>query len=292
MGRYSIKDLERLSGIKAHTIRIWEKRYNLITPQRTDTNIRYYSDNDLKRLLNVSLLNHHGYKISKIAELTPDELTQKVEEHTLVENDFQFHIDRLIVSMIDMDEGAFEKCLDECILNYGIEKTLVDILFPFFTKVGTLWLTGAINPGQEHLISNIVRSKLIHAIYRKSNNADYKGKSAMFFLPENEWHELGLLFHQFIALDQGVRTVYLGQSVPIDTIKSALKAKPVDYLVVSNLSVGDPQRLKNVLEKIAASSKGAPVILIDRTPVAKELEDSDKYRVATDIEDYKKMLKQ
>ena len=290
MGRYSIKDLEKLSGIKAHTIRIWEKRYKLVTPQRTSTNIRFYSDDDLKRILNVSLLNHNGYKISRIAKLSEEEINQKVEEHTIIDNNFQFHIDRLIVSMVDMEEDEFEKCLDECILTYGLEQTMIDILYPFFSKVGTLWMTGSINPGQEHLISNIVRSKLILAIDRKSKSVTYKEEVALFVLPENEWHELGLLFHQFIAINCGIRVIYLGQSVPLKTIQSVIKARQVHYIVVSNLSVRDPDRLHVVLTRISEAAKKSKVILIDKSKVALELKDSNSYRIAKNIEEFKKML--
>ena len=130
MGKYSIKELEQLSGIKAHTIRIWEKRHKIITPSRTNTNIRYYSDDDLKKIINVSLLNNSGIKISKIADMTLEDMYSRVMEISELKNDAAIHIDQLVVAMIDMEEEAFEKTLSNLILRHGFEKTITEIVYP------------------------------------------------------------------------------------------------------------------------------------------------------------------
>jgi len=161
---YNIKDLEKLSGIKAHTIRIWEKRYALLEPQRTDTNIRYYTSNDLKKLLNISLLNKNGIKISRIAEFTENELNEKVIELTSRNSDVEDQIQSLIMSMFYLNTQKFEKLLTISYINRGFESTFSDILLPFLIKVGFLWQTGTITAAQEHFASNIIRQKILVAI--------------------------------------------------------------------------------------------------------------------------------
>src|SRR5882762_4460331 len=136
MGKYSIKELEQLSGIKAHTIRIWEKRHKIIAPNRTATNIRFYSDEDLKKIINVSLLNNNGIKISKIADMSLDDMNRKVLQLSELNNDDMVHIDQLVVAMIDMEEELFEKILNNLILRYGFEKSVTEIIYPFLEKIG------------------------------------------------------------------------------------------------------------------------------------------------------------
>ena len=213
MGSYSIKELEQLSGIKAHTLRIWEKRHSIIEPLRTSTNIRYYTDEDLKKIINVSLLNNHGIKISRIANMSYDELNEKVVELSSKSDEVNIQIDQFIIAMIEMDEEKFEKLLSTLILRFGFEKTLVEIVYPFLQKIGVLWLTGNINPAQEHFISNLIRQKIIVAIDGLSL-APATAKKAVLYLPPNELHEIGLLFYHFVAKKAGYRTFYLGQNVP------------------------------------------------------------------------------
>ena len=213
MGSYSIKELEQLSGIKAHTLRIWEKRHSIIEPLRTSTNIRYYTDEDLKKIINVSLLNNHGIKISRIANMSYDELYEKVVELSSKSDEVSIQIDQFIIAMIEMDEEKFEKLLSTLILRFGFEKTLVEIVYPFLQKIGVLWLTGNINPAQEHFISNLIRQKIIVAIDGLSL-APSSAKKAVLYLPPNELHEIGLLFYHFVAKKAGYRTFYLGQNVP------------------------------------------------------------------------------
>ena len=164
MGQYSIKELEQLSGIKAHTIRIWEKRHKIIEPSRTATNIRYYSDLDLKKIINVSLLNTYGIKISKIADMSLDDVNKKVLEISELQNDKGVHIDQMVIAMIDMEEELFEKILNNLILRFGFEKTITEIIYPFLEKIGILWQTQNITPAHEHFISNLIRQKIIVAI--------------------------------------------------------------------------------------------------------------------------------
>lgn len=229
MSTYSIKDLEQLSGIKAHTLRIWEQRYNLLDPKRTETNIRYYDDEDLKLILNVALLNDNGFKISKIASMTFAEMREevvKLTERSLTHDD-QIHA--LTICMIEMDEERFDKVLSTNILKLGFEQTMLNIIYPFMSKIGVLWQTGAINPAQEHFISNLVRQKLIVAIDGQIHVQG--GKKFLLFLPEGELHEVSILFASYIIKSKGHRVIYLGQSTPSDDLLSVYKLHEPEYLM-------------------------------------------------------------
>lgn len=232
--KYSIRDLEHLTGIKAHTLRIWEKRYGIVTPKRTPTNIRYYTDDDLKKLLNISILNRNGYKISSIVNLDPEDLSKKIVSLSKQSVDGDNSIENLIMSMIEIDEAKFEKILSNLIINIGFEETFLKIIIPFFEKIGILWQVGAINPGQEHFITNLIRQKIIVAIdslFRPANLINQK--TFLLYLPEGELHEIGLLFYSYLIQKRGHKVIYLGQMVPFnDVLEVAEKQNPDAFLML------------------------------------------------------------
>ncbi len=259
MARYSIKELEELSGIKAHTIRIWEKRYGIVAPQRTNTNIRYYSDDDLKKLINVSLLNNQGVKISRIASLSAEDLVRQVAQLSQQEAAPELHIDRLVVSMVDLDEQEFEQILSELIERFGFEQTLVDIVYPFLQKIGVLWLTGNITPLQEHFISNLLRQKMLVAIDRLPL-ARKTAPGIVLFLPDDELHELGLLFSYYLVKKSGFRAFYMGQRVPYQDIHWFCENhKPVAMITSITTSPG-PHFVEQYLEKLCAAHPQVQVL--------------------------------
>jgi len=234
MGKYSIKELEKLSGIKAHTLRIWEKRYNVICPDRTETNIRTYSDSELKKLLNIAILNHHGLKISKIARLSEEELTRQVAQLSSKDNEnLDIYIDQLSIAMVELDEMKFEKLLSNFILRFGFEKTILDIMFPFLQKIGILWLSGNITPIQEHFISNLIRQKIIVAVDAVTPTQDPKASKVILFLPEDELHEIGLLYYYYTVKSSNCKAYYLGQHVPLKDLEAISKNINPDYLVTT-----------------------------------------------------------
>lgn len=228
--KYSIKDLEKLTGIKAHTIRIWEKRYQLINPERTNTNIRFYSDNDLKKLLNISILNRYGIKISNIVNMSNAEINEKIMELLESAHDHESQIEQLILSMIELDESRFDKVLSSSVIKLGFVETVTQILYPFFEKVGILWQIGTIYPAQEHFVSVLVRQKLIIAIDGLSGSAKPGAKTFLMFLPSNELHELGLLFYSYLVRKSGFKVLYLGQSVPFEDLLEVNHKHQIDYL--------------------------------------------------------------
>lgn len=232
MVQYSIKDLERITGIKAHTIRIWEQRYNIIQPRRTETNIRYYSNEDLKRILNVSILNNHGLKISKIADLNEDELNQevkKVVDSNAAEND---QIESLIMSMIELDEARFNEIIDKNFAAFGFIATIERFIYPFFEKIGVLWQTGTINPAQEHFVSNLIRQKIIVSIDSIDVKVNPEKDVFLLFLPAAELHEIGLLVYQYVLKSKGHKVIYLGQSVPYEDLSMVMDCiKPTKVML-------------------------------------------------------------
>jgi len=232
MIRYSIKDLEKITGIKAHTIRIWEKRYGIVEPSRTQTNIRYYSDEDLRHLMNVAILNKFGYKISNIKSMSSAEINKCVIELSKQDIYYDHRLDNLVMAMIEIDEQKFDKIISSAIIKQGFDYTFENLLYKFLEKVGILWQIGTINPAQEHFISQLIRQKLILAI---DGQQDIRSESKTFllFLPENEYHELGLLYLQYLIRKQGHMVIYLGQNVPLLNLKNIFEIHPVDFLLTS-----------------------------------------------------------
>lgn len=268
MGAYSIKDLEQLSGIKAHTIRIWEQRYGIIEPKRTDTNIRYYDDDQLKYVLNVSLLTRHGYKISKISSLDESQFKGEVEklyEQTLIHNtDVSLDLDAndMMVSMIDMDNEKFDRIYENSVKNNGFERTVTHLVYPFLEKVGILWSIGQINPAHEHFISCLIRQKIVSAIDRLPNPTS--GKKFFLFLPEGEHHEIGLLMASFMLKKNGCRVYYLGQSLPEDDIKAAINTINPDAVLTFFVDPAVTNNADKHVSSLVESSNGSDVLIATR----------------------------
>jgi MerR family transcriptional regulator, light-induced transcriptional regulator len=232
MIRYSIKDLEKITGIKAHTIRIWEKRYGIVKPSRTQTNIRYYSDEDLRHLMNVAILNKYGYKISNIQSMSAAEINKCVIDLTNQDVDNDHQIDNLVMAMIELDEQRFDKIITSSIIKQGFDHTFENLLYKFLEKIGILWQIGKVIPAQEHFISQLIRQKLILAIDGQQEiKANHK--TFLLFLPENEFHELGLLYLNLLIRKAGHLVIYLGQNVPLLNLKNIFEFHSVDYLVTS-----------------------------------------------------------
>lgn len=260
MGNYSIKDLENLSGIKAHTIRIWEKRHGLIEPLRTSTNIRTYSDDDLKKIINVSMLNASGIKISRIAGMSDDEIRQKVTELSKTQTEAEIHINELVTGMVELDEERFERTLSGLVLRFGFEQTMTTIIYPFLEKIGILWQTQHITPAQEHFISNLIRQKMIVAIDALPI-APMSAKRALLFLPDHELHEIGLLFSHYRLRKAGWRTFYLGQAVPYNDLKSIYKTHQPDMLVTAFVSALTRESLKKYIDNLASDFSKSTILL-------------------------------
>ncbi len=260
MGHYSIRDLEYLSGIKAHTIRIWEQRYDIVSPKRTATNIRYYDDFDLRRLLNVSFLNQNGYKISQIAKLSYDEVLALVDKIAITYTSHETQISTLILAMVNLDERRFHQILKLHTQEDGFEKTALQLIFPFLERVGILWQTGDVNAAQEHFISGLIRQKLLAAIDNIPVQTD-ADRRFLLFLPEDEWHEIGLLFAYYLIKVRNHRVIYLGQSLPFQDIISTVTSYQPHVLVSSITSVPANQKAIEYANRLLDTFPQCEIIL-------------------------------
>ncbi len=230
MGIFSIKDIEAVSGIKSHTLRIWETRYGIIKPKRTESNIRFYDDDDLKYILNISILNRHGFKISEIAKMPKHDLCTQVLKIKQIDAVYGHHIKNMITGMVSLDETAFNASISEVIKEKGIEHTMTHVVFPFLIEVGILWQIGSIKPMHEHFATNIIKQKLYVAIDSKMMERKPDGKRFLLFLPENEQHSIGLLFANYILRSRGHDVFYLGQEVPVSDMLSHTSVYEPDYV--------------------------------------------------------------
>lgn len=253
---FTIKELESLSGIRAHTIRIWEQRYRFLKPSRTATNIRRYNNEELKTLLTVALLNKYGYKISRIDEMLPAQRTEAVLQLQEPDARTAYIINELIGCMVDVKSIAFEKLLNRQIAEEGLEKTLTETIFRFLERVGMLWQTDRLRPVQEHVVSAIIRQKIIGAI---ESLPFPQRETPLFtlFLPEGEHHELGLLYVYYLLRKKGLSTVYLGANVPLKDVGYFAAVKRPAFLyfhMTSSTSSTRFHRLVRQLQEIAGSA--------------------------------------
>jgi len=251
MNAFTIKDLENLSGIKAHTIRIWEQRYNFLKPQRTDTNIRYYSSDELKTVLNIALLNKYGFKISHIDRMQPEEIKAKILSLGDAKAIQERIVNELVQEMVDLNIEKLEKILANYISLRGIEKTVIHIIFPFLEKIGLLWVTGHINPAQKHLVTNVIRQKLIVAIETAITHLKVD-KTVLLFLPEGEHHELGLLFMYYMLKNRGIQTIYLGANVPVKDVAYVARLKKPDIVFTHLTATSSSFNFEKFLNSISS----------------------------------------
>ena len=229
---FSIKNLEHLSGIKAHTIRIWEKRYNLFEPERTDTNIRLYNLENLQKLLNVTLLYNNGYKISKIASFSSQEITENVHKLTINKNADDWSIGLFKLAMINFDQRLFTKTFNDLLEQFSFSEVFKNVFIPLMNELGVLWQTNSISPSHEHFITSLVKQK-IHAMCEDLQQKSTRRTDRRFvlFLPDNEIHELGLLYLQYEVLNNGFQCVFLGQSVPIESLNNLVDiGEPITFI--------------------------------------------------------------
>lgn len=263
MSSYSIKDLEQLSGIKAHTLRIWEQRYAIIQPKRTDTNIRTYAEQDLKLVLNIAQLKDHGYKISEIAKMTTEAIHQKVMDISERQLAYPDQIHALTLSMLDLDEDQFEKIINTNILRFGFESLIINIIYPFLSRISTLWMTSSIGPAQEHFIVNLIRQKIIVAIDGQLNKQREGARKFLLFLPEGELQELILLFADYIIRSRHHKVVYLGQSLPFEELGFVYNVHSPDYLLTIFKSIPPGyEEFQAYLDKFSAAFPRATILIL------------------------------
>ena len=252
---FTIKDLENFSGIKAHTIRIWEKRYNILKPNRTDSNIRYYDINNLQKLLNVSLLNANGLKISKIAELPESKINASVRELVAKNGADSLASNSLKLSMLNFDENLFNVTYNNLIAQSSLREVFKNIFLPFLNEIGLLWQVNSITPAHEHFITNLIAQKIHINIERLQLSSPTNfDKIFVLYLPMNEIHDLGLLYLHFELLLHGYQSIYLGQSVPVANLNDVQKVYSnicfISYLTVEPSRMSVEEYIETVNETV------------------------------------------
>lgn len=285
MAVYSIKDLENMCGIKAHTIRTWETRYNIVTPKRTKTNIRYYQDDDLKLLLNVALLNKNGFKISKIAKMSDAEIAAHVSSLSSVNLEENTQLDALTLSMIEMDEYNFSHIINTNIEQNGFERTMLDMIYPFLDKLSVLWLTGSINPVQENFISCLIRQKLIAAIDAVPPVQSKESKKFIIFLPEGENQELSLLLIHYLIKVRNNRVIYLGPKISIQDVKDTCKIHTPDFIFTMVTETYTKTPVETYTKLLSESFPDAQILLSGYQVVVQQVKSSDNITIVNSIND-------
>lgn len=264
---FSIRDLSVISGVKAHTIRVWEKRYNLLQPERTGSNIRQYSNQQLRKLINVTTLLDAGLKISRIAEMQPDELDQfaeRVVENDSVSDSCLLHIQELVLSMQQMEEYRFEKVFSSCVLRYGLKETFIDIIYPFLKKVGIMWCCDKILPAHEHFISSLIKQKLFTATDGRFTTKE-GGQTWLLALPQGEHHELGLLLAHFIIKSQSHRSIYLGADVPYVNLKPSADMTKATHILLFLIKKSDKEAMHTYLNQLQEDFKNTNILVASST---------------------------
>lgn len=249
---FSIRDMENLSGIKAHTIRIWEKRYNLFSPERTSTNIRTYSIGSLQKLLNITLLYNNGYKISKIAKLDESQIPMMVKE-IVAQNSKKSHaLNAFKLAMLNFDQSLFQKTYNSLLVERSFREVFYEVFIPLLNELGLLWQTATISPAHEHFISNLIKQKIyIQTEKLQFEEPTKKDKVFVLFLPENEIHELGLLYINYEITLRGYKSIYLGQTMPMENLSDLLKYYTNIYFVSYFTVAPTPNELQAYLERFS-----------------------------------------
>lgn len=283
---YSVAQVEAITGISSHKLRIWERRYSFIKPSRTSTNIRYYTDEDLKMLINVGILTRNGFRISVIDKMSVDEISEKVLD--IIDNtdsEIDDEISSLIISTINLDEDLFEKVFRRQLMKKGFLEAVSELIYPFLQKVGILWGVSKIIPSQEHFISNLIRQKIITAIDTLAT-PQVGAPGLLLFLFQGEMHEIGLLLASFIAKNNGWKVYYLGQNVPTDNVLKT--AEVIDIkLMMSIITTPRVEDIASEIKKICSESK-VPLILsgrFDNFPEIKSIENLKIVQTPNELND-------
>ncbi len=266
---FSIKDLENLSGIKAHTIRIWEKRYDVLQPMRTDSNIRYYDLAALQKLLNITLLHNYGYKISKISKLQDEDLNKMIRGIITEKSAKNHALNAFKMAMMNFDQALFLNTYNQLLGEKSFREVFFEVFIPLMEELGFLWQTDTITPAHEHFITFLIKQKLLI----QTEKVQVKGpenleKTFVLYLPVNEIHELGLMYLNFEVLDKGFKAIYLGESVPADNLP-ALKKYFNNLVFVTYITV-EPDKdeinpyLKNLTDLLISEEDDTEIWVLGR----------------------------
>lgn len=278
MDLFSISHLARYSGIKPHTIRIWEKRYHALHPSRSDGNTRYYDSKQLRRLLNiVSLKSSHPGSLQELCAMSDQALFRLIQQHTVSEPDGSddYFISQLIAAGVSYDEGHFTQMFSHCLLRYGLKDTYLKVIYPMLVRMGTLWTSDSIRPSYEHYISNLLRRKLTTSL--DALPPPRPGSPTwLLFLPENEFHDIGLLFADYLIRSSGARTIYLGGNMPEDAVIEAIDGVKPNHLLLFLVHYDLPDDIQQYLDRLTGSFKGDRIFVTGNAALLQALSKGKK----------------
>lgn len=295
MNSFSISDLQQFSGVKAHTIRIWEQRYNALRPSRSEGNVRYYDDSQLRRLLNIVTLNSAGYKISKIGGLKDEQLFKLLDAELKLqlktENTEDQLIFQLIAAGVAYDEVYFGKIFSTCLLRYGMKDTYLKIIYPLLIRLGLMWAKNTIPPAQEHYITNIIRQKIFTAIDSLPTIKE-NAETWILFLPEDEFHEIGLLFAHYTILNLGARSIYLGANVPFECLKAVVKETNGNHLLYFLVHQTTSEKAQASLDQFKTHFKTQQICLAGNAELISSLKLGKQTQWLQSVEQLEKVIQQ
>jgi len=289
---YTISDLEQLSGIHSHTIRIWEQRYNALKPQRSQGNTRLYDDNQLKRLLNIVSLNQSGLKISKICSLTDEAVEELLDQKYSYRSDdelAEFYITRLIKYGLDFNDAAFTNLINDCVEVLGVADTYRRVTYPLLIRLGLMWRKDEICPAHEHFISSLIRQKLFSEINNTESASD-SGKTWLLFLPEDEDHDIGLIFANYMLRLNHQKVIYLGSKVPLDSIEEVISSINVDHVLLFMVRARLEAGAQKYITQLSEVCKSAKIHLAGNSLVIEKLKNIDHINWFKTLEEFEKSI--
>lgn len=291
MNLFSISQLSQFSGIKPHTIRIWEQRYNALQPARSEGNTRYYSSDQLRRLLNIVSLMESDYKVSELCSMPDQQLSEIVldRKNVVASDASEYYVSQLISAGMAYKQERFEELFEQCLTDYGLSQTYKIIIYPMLVRVGLMWSANTIPSVQEHFISNIVRQKILRSIDALSP-ADPNADKWLLFLPEDEFHEIGLLFAAFIIRQSGQKVVYLGSSVSAEAVLLASQDIKPQNLLLFQVRYNQIEDVQNYLNVLEAGFDGKRIYVSGNSKLLNQINPQNKVYWLRDIDSLEKML--
>lgn len=295
MDTFSISQLSQFSGIKPHTIRIWEQRYNALRPNRSEGNTRYYDNSQLRRLLNIVSLSECGYKVSELCIMPDSSLFNLIATSNPSPNEDPAHntagyfIYQLVAAAMSYDEIHFEKVLAQSITKYGMQHAYTNVIYPLLERLGLMWASDTLPPAYEHFISNILRQKLFIAI-NALQPAKKTARTWLLFLPENELHEIGLLFANYLARRAGNKVIYLGSNVPLESVEIAVEQVAPHCLLFFLVHNGLPENVQQYCDHLSAIAKGRKVYMAASEKMMVNLQLPKKFKWVNSLETFEKQL--
>lgn len=292
MNQFSISQLAQFSGIKPHTIRMWEQRYNALQPNRSEGNTRYYDNSQLRRLLNIVSLMEGDHKVSELCSMTDKKLYKLVGEFQNIPNVNELNeylISQLIAAGMSYDEAYFDKTFSHCFLKYGIKDTYSKVIYPMLVRIGLMWASDSLPPAHEHFISNLIRQKLFTAI-DSLPPAKSAFDSWLLFLPENEFHEIGLLFAHYLIRFSGKKVIYLGSNVPLQSLLIAVKDTSPANLLLFFIRADLPENFQEYLDKLGVHISSKKIFVSGTKKVTDQLKAEKKIHFLNSVEDLEQQL--